>query len=440
MQVSAGTEDGELDARLVEQGGDGLGRAFGPVFQRARAADPEQVLDVRVELALGDGDLEVELADPLGAAGLAHAPRVALVLQVLQHARGLDRERRLDQHLVAAHPVDVVDVLDVHRALLDARAAVRTRPDHVGVDDAVFILSGDQGAFGLVLDGVWQLVAVLVGGGQQVRGLGEGVVAQVQDDLLGRQRLAGGPGRALRLAPPALGAGGHVQQALPGEVLDLAQAEHVGVRVGLFEVEHLPVAAHRLEGAEGVRAAGEQDVQRGQRDVQVLGVHHDDREGHDDGDLSQQEHRLQDAVHAGAQRSQPVADDLAGERAVGVGEVAGVDLGAAVEQQGGDDQEDHAQDQPRGPGVRAEEAGLAAFLVRVVPQPDDGEGNDAGQHADGEQVLDEPDERPVANAGDRERLAEQVAVDLDDREQQTMKPQNVAACAAPGTDHLNSLR
>ena len=44
-------------------------------------------------------------------------------------------------------------------------------------------------------------------GGQQVRGLGEGVVAQVQDDLLGGQRLAGGPGRALRLAPPALGAG-----------------------------------------------------------------------------------------------------------------------------------------------------------------------------------------------------------------------------------------
>jgi hypothetical protein len=39
--------------------------------------------------------------------------------------------------------------------------------------------------------------AKVVAVGQEVRRLGEGVVAQVQDDLLGRQRLAGGPGRAL---------------------------------------------------------------------------------------------------------------------------------------------------------------------------------------------------------------------------------------------------
>ena len=213
----------------------------------------------------------------------------------------------------------------------------------------------DQRAFGLLLDGFRQLLAFLVGGGQQVRGLGEGVVAQVQDDLLGRQRLAGGPGRALRLAPPALGAGGHVQQALPGEVLDLAQAEHVGVRVGLLEVQHLAVAAHRLQGAQGVRAPGEQDVHRGQRDVQVLGVDHDDGEGHDHADLGQEEDHLQDAVDAVAQRVQPVADDLARERAVGVGEHAGVDLRAAVQQQGGDDQEDHAEHDPGGAGVGAEE-------------------------------------------------------------------------------------
>ena len=65
----------------------------------------------------------------------------------------------------------------------------------------------------------------------------------------------------------------------------LPQPEHVGVRVGLLEVQHLAVAAHRLQRAEGVRPPGEQDVQRGQRDVQVLGVDHDDREGHDHGDL-----------------------------------------------------------------------------------------------------------------------------------------------------------
>src|SRR5262249_39709681 len=74
----------------------------------------------------------------------AHAPRVALVLQVFQHPGGLDGEGRLDQHLVAAHVVDVVDVLDVDRALVHAGAAVGTGPDHVRVDHAVRIGGTDQ--------------------------------------------------------------------------------------------------------------------------------------------------------------------------------------------------------------------------------------------------------------------------------------------------------
>src|SRR5580692_6855356 len=119
-------------------------------------------------------------------------------------------EGGLDQHLVAAHPVDVVDVLDVDRAFLDAGAAVRAGPDHVRVDDAVLLLGPDQRPFGLGLDGVRQLLPRLVGTGEDVRGLGEGVVAQVEDDLLGGQRLAGDPGRALRLAAAALGAGAQV--------------------------------------------------------------------------------------------------------------------------------------------------------------------------------------------------------------------------------------
>ena len=116
--------------------------------------------------------------------------------------------------------------------------------------------SADQRPLRLGLDRVRQLLPLLVGGGQQVRGLGEGVVAQVQDDLLGRQRLAGGPGRALGLAPPALGAGRHVQQALPGEVLDLPQPEHVGVRVGLLEVQHLAVLTASAPAGPARSAAG----------------------------------------------------------------------------------------------------------------------------------------------------------------------------------------
>ena len=148
---------------------------------------------------------------------------------------------------MAAHPVDVVDVLDIDRALLHARPAVRARPQHVRVDHPVLLLLPTSGRPASAFTASGSLSRCLVGGGEQVGGLGEGVVAQVQDDLLGGQRLAGRPGRALGLAPAALGAGAHVQQALPGEVLDLPQPEHVGVRVGLLEVQHLPVAAHRLQ-------------------------------------------------------------------------------------------------------------------------------------------------------------------------------------------------
>ena len=56
----------------------------------------------------------------------------------------LGRELRLHHHLVAAHVDDVVDVLDVHRALLDARAARGARPQHVGVDDAALLGGADQ--------------------------------------------------------------------------------------------------------------------------------------------------------------------------------------------------------------------------------------------------------------------------------------------------------
>jgi hypothetical protein len=247
----------------------------------------------------------------------------------------------------------------------------------------------------------------------------ERVVAQVEDELLGGERLAGRPGRALRLAAAALGACAQVEQALPAEVLDRAEAEHVGVRVGLLEVEHLAVAAHGLERPEGVGTAGEHDVERGEADVQVLGVGDDDQEGQHDAELEQDEGGLEDAVDAVAEGVQRLGDDPGGERpGARVREHARVHLRASVDQQRHDDRADHGQDHPGGPCVRAGEAGGAALLTRVVAEPDDRERDDAGQHADGEQVLDEPDGRPVPDARDRERAGEQVAVRLDDRQQQ----------------------
>jgi hypothetical protein len=62
------------------------------------------------------------------------------VLEVAQHDPGLLGEGRLHEHLVAAHVDDVVDVLDVDRALLDARTAGGAGPEHVEGDDA---LAGD---------------------------------------------------------------------------------------------------------------------------------------------------------------------------------------------------------------------------------------------------------------------------------------------------------
>ena len=199
-----------------------------------------------------DRDVEVDLVDPVGAVLGVLTPRVALVLQVFEQHAELGGELRLHHHLVAAHVDDVVDVLDVHRALLDARAAGGARPQHVGVDDAALLGGADQRAGRLLGpeprtrpkpdSGTWcssscfsprSVLAEATFRGvlersllvaEDVWRLGEQVVAQVHDHELGRQRLAGVPRRALRLAAPAFGARGEVEVALPGEVLDLAAA------------------------------------------------------------------------------------------------------------------------------------------------------------------------------------------------------------------------
>ena len=122
-----------------------------------------------------------------------------------------------------------------------------------------------------------------------------------------------------------------------------------------------------------------------------------------------------------------------------VGEDPGVDLRAPVKEQGGDDQEDHAQDQPGGLRVRAEEAGGPAAALRGVPHPDHGERDDRGQHGHREQVLDEPDERPVPDARDGERPGEQGAVGLDDRQQQHDEAPERQRMRYPGNRPLQQL-
>ncbi len=249
--------------------------------------------------------------------------------------------------------------------------------------------------------------------------LGEQVVAQVHDHELGRERLAGVPGRALRLAAAALGARREVEVALPGEVLDLPLAEDgvLGQVLHVGEVDRVAlVVGDGQQLAQPVRLALGQHVERGRRDVQVLAVDDQDGEPEDDAHLRQQEERLQ-ALVVGA-----VAEQLRHrprrERRVGRAEreVAGVVLRAAVEQQRDDDQRDHAEHCPRRAGVRAVEPAVALLAVRGVAQPVDREPDDREQHRHGEEVLEEAQPAGVPEEREREVLADhQRAHRLDDR-------------------------
>src|SRR6185436_2473312 len=116
------------------------------VVERPGAADPEQVLRLRRQLAVEDRYLEGQVLRPVQPVAGVLRPRVALVLQVAEQHPELRGELRLDHHLVAAHVDDVVDVLDVDRALLHTRPAGGARPQHVRVDHATGLGRPDQWA------------------------------------------------------------------------------------------------------------------------------------------------------------------------------------------------------------------------------------------------------------------------------------------------------
>ena len=304
--------------------------------------------------------------------------------------------------LVAAHVDDRVDVLDVDRALLDAGAAGRARPQHVGVDDGVRAVRvvgrervvevvagladqrrsvGPRRSTARRLRSLPSGLALLVRREQPGR-LGVRVVAQRHDQQLGRQRLVGVPRRALRLAAAALGAGGEVEQALPGEVLDLADAER-GVLVELLdvlEVDRLAPDHQRLQLAQGGAAVGvalEPDVGEGQeavpghahRRLQGDGDHprerDEDLDRRDDDDArsraSSARHAREDLADPPGQREvQALRADGAG--ALGAAPIEGV-LQAAQSEDADRDAEDGELDVVGLPEGRAEEPRPAPALA-----------------------------------------------------------------------------
>ena len=165
-------------------------------------------------VSVDDRHLEVEALGPLGALGLAETPGVALVLDVAEHEPGLGGEARTPS---APHSA----------ACRRSRPRARCRPGTPRRRRRRSCTTRARRArwcSGTRVSGSpcrrrprsWPAA---------VEAWREHVVAQAHDDQLRRERLAGVPGRAHRLAAPALGAGGEVEHLLPGEVLDLADPE-----------------------------------------------------------------------------------------------------------------------------------------------------------------------------------------------------------------------
>ena len=402
-------QHGVLHAGGVQHLGDGLGGLLGVVVVRAGAADPEEVLGVvEVVDVLAphghDDAVLTDLVDPVGAGGGVLAPRVALGLEVLEQAGQLGREVGLDEHLVAAHVDDVVDVLDVHGALLDAGAAVGAGPQDVRVDDARIALAdqrqgqqvgalagtfeaGAVGAFAVGAHGAVDLGALAC---EQVRGGLVSVVAQLVDQQLRRQRLGGVPGGALLLAAAALGAGREIQQGLPRVVGDHAGAHGVDLGVGLLQVDDLAVGGHRLGGAEGVgalRVALEQDVRERQESVPgdaPSEVAADDEQPDHAGQQLDQGHDR----HELGGRGEDLGDPSGGEVGPVDGAVAvGGQLGGLDQQHAQALDEDDGLDEVGGLRVGTVEA--AEALLAQVGLAHDDQREDAQSGAQTEQLVDE---------------------------------------------------
>ena len=467
-------EDREVHAGVVEELGHGARRLLGAVLVGAGAADPEEVVDVvgRLDVLAEHLDGEGEVLRPVHARLGAHAPRVALGLELLEEAAELAREGRLDEVLVAAHVDDVVDVLDVDGALLDAGATGGARPQDVLVDDRIGAvrvvgrqrvvdvvpgladerhlapvdrvrLGRRDGALGL--DGLGATEGDGTVGGlalrcarrgvdardalcrSEVGRLGVRVVAQRHHEQLGGEGLLGVPGGALALAAAALGARGEVEQALPREVLDLADAEGRVLLHLLHDLhgEGLAVDEHRLQLTQGGTAVGvtlEVDVEEGEEAVPRDTHRRVDRDGDHPGVRDEQlDQRDDDDArlerpdgHAREERAEPAGQREVQQRCV-VG-LTGVEqerpLQAAQQGDADADAEDGQLDVVGLPEGRAEEAGRAALVTggraRVAPLPDDHEHDDRDDARHREELGDPLVDEEVADERQHEVRVEEL--------------------------------
>ena len=444
----------------VEHLRDGLGGLLGIVVVGTGTADPEEVLGVVEALDVlaphrNDHAVLADFVDPVGTGGGVLAPRVALGLQVLEQAGQLSREVRLHQDLVTTHIDDVVDVLNINRALLHAGTTVGARPQHVLVNHTG-VLIADQRLGQQCGTSALTLASTLNGlAGEQVRSRGVSMVTQLVDQQLRAQWLGGVPRRALLLAATTFSTGGEVQQGLPGVVGDHTGAHGIDLGVGLFQVDDLTLGSHRLSSTQGVVAVGvalEQNVGERQEAVPCHTpgeVTADDEEPDHTGEQLNQGEDGDELGRGGQQLSDAAGDKVdpgphvhAGGAVVAIGG----ELGSLDHHHAQALNEDHSFDEVGSLSVGAVEAAQALFaqvgladnnqrqntqggaetkdLVDKVPG---GEVTQDGPTASGPEGLDvglEPDQRTQQEAdhdkpvghGDAGLLGHlRVADDLSDR-------------------------
>ena len=159
-------------------------------FLARSSSAPAQPTQNRYSMSVGDlpvdhGHLEVQLGDPLQPLVLGHPPRVAPALEVVQHRGGLLRGTRTRPgpgggasrrcgRCARCRP-------GIPRRRPRSWCTTRSPP---GRSPRSASLRADQRALRLGLDRVREVLPFLLRR-QEPGGLGEGVVAQVQDDLLG---------------------------------------------------------------------------------------------------------------------------------------------------------------------------------------------------------------------------------------------------------------
>ena len=274
-------EHSEFHTSGVEQVGDGAGGLGGVVVVHTSTADPEQVFGVVevLDVLANDRDLDavcLGLLNPVRALAVVLAPWVALGFQVLKQTTELRWEVGFCQHPVAAHVHDVVDVLDIDRALFHTCTTVGAAPQHVRIDDTHFAFSNQLQqrhvcvCFGRWVDGEGvsgEHAFAASGTGLFLQQIGCGrhrVIAKIHNQFLRAQRLFGVPGWALLLASTTLRAGGEVHPALPREVVDGSYTDIVRVRVGVFHGQRASLGRHWLsctKRVDAISVALEEDVE-----------------------------------------------------------------------------------------------------------------------------------------------------------------------------------